>query len=542
MMSERAENAIFVISILAITIAMVAPIWSVEQFILQDASGHVNTSFVMAELLKGNTFFSGFYEFNSPFVPNSSGHWLMVLLLQVFSPFVVTKIMTSLTLVAVPLSVVWFNRQVSGSGGETTAFLIGCAVAFNWFWLLGAFNFMLGFAGFVFTLGLFWRWREAMTWNRSLTLMLLVSFIFYTHLVGFLILTNSIFIIALFARNDSRKRNFFRILPIVLFALILFLLHKIQMSTGGEASYPDWRSLSDPYSLRSWLSQLVAVDPFVLISRKTLPFTTYDSSLLSIFSPIVWMTVGVVLYAAATLLDARGRKLLATERIPFLLLAAGTMVVALFGPDDFNMSNGGLLRQRLFMAAFVFLVPLLTMAAGKLRLMAHGCFLFVLIFQTATMWEFVFYSNAQTHGFIEAGHQIPGELHIASTVILEERPRFHAVPAPQMINYLGTGRNLIVVDNYAFGYNLFAIVTRDAEMRKFIRAYSAVNVLYPNNAHEDFTNNLNQLDFYLADNSGRIDVMLLYGRNDAVEKVLGKTFDPQPFYESGSVRLYRRRN
>lgn len=520
------------------TLVIIAPIWSVERFIIQDGSGHVNTAFVMTEMLKGNPFFTSLYEFNSPFVPNSSGHWLMVMLLQILSPLIVTKIMMTLTFVIVPLSVVWLRRQVCGTDGLMTSFLIGCVVAFNWFWLLGTFNFMLGFAGFVFTLGLFWRWREEMNFSRSLILCLLIAVIFFSHLVGFLMLTGSLFVIVLFTEAGSRKRALVWTAPVMLTAAVLFILYKTQIGAGGEGFSPAWRSLSEPLSLRSWLSQLIAVDPFVLLSRKTLPFTDLNSSLFALFSPILWAVAGLLLLAVHTLLARSDRQ---PRRLPFMILGLGCFVVALFGPDDFNLSNGSLLRQRVFMAAIVLAVPLLTLSVGKLKLLGQVCIVVVLVFQTAVLWEFALRSDAETRGFIEAGQQIPDEQRIASTVILEDSPRFHAFPATQMINYLGTGRNIIVVDNYEMGYNLFPIVLRDIESRKFVHGFTGSNVLYMNDPQKDPATDLKYLDFFLVDDSGKIDTMLLYGRNDAVEAVLSKSFESKPYHELGNIRLFRRR-
>ncbi|MFN0140366.1 MAG: hypothetical protein ACKVQW_09820 [Pyrinomonadaceae bacterium] len=522
------------------TAAMIAPIWSVERFVVQDGSAHLNTSFMMSEMLKGNDFFRALFEFNSPFVPNSSAHWLIAVLLQFFAPFVVTKIMMTLAFVLVPLSVLWLRRQVVGPESQTTAFLIGSACSFNWFWMLGTFNFMFGLAGFAFTLGLFWRWRNEMNAVRSFVIFLLVTFIFFTHLVGFLLITGSILVLAISARNESRKSALLWTAPAMFAASVLFLLFKTQIGDSGGGLSPFWSSMSDPYALRSWFDHLVSIDPFVLLSRKTMPLTDFDSPYFALFSPALWILAAVTLLLVATLLTSDGRRGLFSEKLPFVLLAAGATLVVLFGPEySFNVA-GGLLRQRLAIAAVIFFVPLFAFSAGKFKLLAQGSLMFVLIFQTAVMWEYAFSSNEETRGFVEAGREIPDGQKIASTVILRDRLRFHSFPVPQMINYIGTGRNLVIVDNYAMGYNLFSILMSDAGNREFNQRLTASNVLYAQNPLEDFGTDLRNLDFCLSNGSGKIDTMLLYGRDDAVEAILRKTFEPQPFYESGNIRLFRK--
>ena len=543
MASGRLQIVRSLIPLLLLCIVILSPIWSVERFIVQDASGHVNTSFVMSELLKGNTFFAEFYQFNSIFVPNSSGHWLMVLLLQIFSPFVVTKIMMSLTFIALPVSAVWLRRQVVGDNGSVTTFLIGCAVAFNWFWLLGTFNFLLGLAVCVFTLGLYWRWRDSMNTARCCLIVLMIAFVYFSHLIGFMILSGSIIFIGLFAKKHARPKRVIWILPFILVTVVLLVLYKISISGGGgEDFYPVWRSIDDPNSVRSWINQLIAVDPFVLISRRTLPFTDMDSTILAVFSPFLWVCSAVVLFSLRTLYVGRYRQIFSSERLAFLLLSFGLMTLALFGPDDFNLTNGGLLRQRLFLASLLFMIPLFDLKKlGVSEFMAHCCLIFVLIFQTVAMWEFALRTNEETRDFVEAASTILDEQKVASIVIVKDKVRFHAQPTTQMLNYLGNNRNLIVVDNYEMGHNLFPVITRDDEMRKFILGFTNSNILYEKDPREDFAGDLKDLNFYLSTNSGRVEVMLLYGRSEAVEGVLAKSFDSQPFYTTDNVRLFQRR-
>lgn len=532
------------ITALLLTIVFLSPVWFVERFVSQDASGHVNTSFVMSELLKGNAFFADYYQFNTLLVPNSSGHWLMVLLLQVFSPVIVTKIMMSLTFMILPASAVWLRRQVVGGNGSLTTFLIGSSVAFNWFWLVGTFNFLLGLAGCVFTLGLYWRWRDSMNTARYCAIVLMIAFVYFSHLIGFLILTGSIIFVGLFAKDSARTQRVIRILPIILVTVVFLAFYKISVGGGdGEGFYPVWRSLTDTNIVRSWLSQLIATDPFVLISRRTLPFTNLDSAILAVFTPFLWICVAFLLFALHTLFRSRAQQVFGSERLSFMLLSLGLITVALFGPDDFDLMNGGLLRQRLFLASLLFMIPLFDLKkSGVSERIAHCCLIFVVIFQTIAMWEFALRTNEETQDFIQVGPIITNGQRIASVLIVKDKVRFHALPTAQMINYLGNGRNLIIVDNYEMGHNLFPLITRDVAMRHFTHDLTSSNVLHLEKPLEDLSADLKKLDFNLASNFGKIDVMLLYDRDDRVEAILDKTFETNPFYESGRVRLYRRRN
>src|SRR5215213_7748153 len=137
-----------------------APVWAVEYFINQDGSAHLYSSYIMLELLKGNPNFSEFFAFNSISIPNSSGHWLMTGLLNFFSPFVVTKLLVTLTFAGFVASIGWLRLKTVGVEGLKTSLLIGAAIGFNWLWLCGFYNFLIGAGCFVFTVGLFFGWRE----------------------------------------------------------------------------------------------------------------------------------------------------------------------------------------------------------------------------------------------------------------------------------------------------------------------------------------------------------------------------------------------
>src|SRR5215204_4120781 len=143
------------------------PVWAVRYFINQDGSAHLYSSFLMLELLKGNPAANELFAFNSLSVPNSSGHWLMSLVLLFLTPFAVTKIIVTLTLAGFVASIGWLRLKTTGTEGLKTSFLIGAAVGFNWLWLVGFYNFLLGVCCFVFTVGLFYGWREKMNFPRA---------------------------------------------------------------------------------------------------------------------------------------------------------------------------------------------------------------------------------------------------------------------------------------------------------------------------------------------------------------------------------------
>src|SRR6185369_13244998 len=198
------QNLVF---FLLLIIFCCLPVWVTKYFINQDGSAHIYSSVLILELLKGNTHLSEIFAFNSISVPNSSGHWLMVLLLCFFSPLIVTKIMVTLTFAGFVAAVGWLRLKTVGIEGIKTSLLFGAAIGFNWLWLVGFYNFLIGLCCFVITIGLFYNWSAKMNFSRTFVLALLFLITYFSHIVGFAILAGSIFVLFISSPKANIKRN-----------------------------------------------------------------------------------------------------------------------------------------------------------------------------------------------------------------------------------------------------------------------------------------------------------------------------------------------
>ncbi len=512
-----------------------SPVWSVEYFINQDGSGHLYSSSLMLEILRGNPTISHFYAFNSVSVPNSSGHWLLVLLLIFFQPFVVTKIIVTLTFAAFVASCGWLRWKVVGLDGLKTSLLLGAAIGFNWLWFLGFYNFIIGVCGFSLTIGVFYNWRENLNWRRSLMLSILFLIVYLSHIVSFAILAVSIFLLA-FSASSNFKKNILWLLAAILPVLPLAILYK-SLSTGGGGFYPVWRNLENPFSLFSWFSQIRTADPFILISRKSFPFSTANSSLFAVFTPILWIIASLLTLTFAGFIQ-KGKQFFTKNNFVFILLFAGCVLGAMFAPDDFGLTNGSILRERVLLCGLILFVPLFqTGNCLKLKRCAQFCLVFVILFQTAAVWEYSLQTNREANEFIAAKSSILEKESIASVVILENSLRFHSLPMTQMNNYLGFGKNVLVWDNYEGGHYLFPIVSKNPTDKQFIFDLTTSNVFSLNNPGENFDETLSKLDSLLSNNQGKITTLIVWGKDARIETVLYKWFDSRAFYETSQIRL-----
>ncbi len=516
-----------------------APLWSVEYFINQDGSAHLYSSHIMLELLKGNPIFGEIFAFNSISIPNSSGHWLMVLLLNFFPPIVVTKIIVTLTFAGFVASIGWLRLKTVGVEGLKTSFLIGAAIGFNWLWLCGFYNFLIGVCCFVFTVGLIFNWRDKMNVWRTVILALLFLLGYFSHIISFVILAGSVFLLLFSGEKSKIKRNLLCFFAALLPILPLVIMYKTLSASGG-GFFPVWRNLENPFSPLSWLLQMRTADPFILMSRKSFPFIAENSNYFAVFTPLLWIFAALFSLTIASFFGKNKTNLYSRTNLIFVFLFVICVLAAMFAPDDFGLKNGSILRERLLICGLIFFVPLFR-AQNSLRLkrFAQACLIFVVIFQTAALWEYSLQTNAQAKEFLSAQNSILPDDRVASVILIENDLRFNSTPTAMINNYFGFEKNRIVWDNYEIGHYLFPVVAANAADKEFVFDLIRFNAFSPNNPKQNFDEKLTNLDSFLSENNHKIRTIILWGKDVRVEAVLNRWFDAQPVFENGRVRVFR---
>ncbi|MDQ3799092.1 MAG: hypothetical protein M3384_06560 [Acidobacteriota bacterium] len=538
----ESTNARLLVFFVLLAVFTCSPIWAVDYFINQDGSGHVYSASLMTGLLQGNPAVSEVYTFNSISFPNSSGHWILVGLLVFFSPFTATKIIVTFTYLGLVAAVGWLRLRTVGREGVVTSLLIGAAIGFNWLWLMGFYNFTIGVIGFTFTLALYYRWREDMNAPRALMLAALLVLVYFSHIIGFGILAVSICLLGAFVQPSKWKKTILwtalAFLPIV----PLLIIYKLLSEAGGGFS-PVWRNLSDPYSISSWITQIRSADLFVIISRKTFPFTDANSSVFAVFTPGLWLLGGIFCLSAATWFSFRRRRDFLKTYYAFAVLFAVCVFIAMFAPDDFQLTHGGVLRERFLLCGLIAFVPLFRTDSSRwLKRFAQFCLGVVIVFQTLALWEYSLHSDKLAKDLVAAQPMIEENTRLVSISIIEDGLRYHSLPTGQMDNYLGIGdRGIQVWDNYEIGHYLFPIVAKEISHRQFVLGYTGSNVFALNDKSVNFDEKLSKLAALLEANNNKIDTLLVWGKDARVEAVLSRWFESEPYFQSGEVRLFRHR-
>ncbi|MER3632448.1 MAG: hypothetical protein C4325_10045 [Blastocatellia bacterium] len=519
---------------------LLLPIFSVVYFTNNNGSGHLYIAYVMRELLAGNELFSRFFECNSLAVPNSTGHWIIAGLLGFTSPQIATKLMLAITFLAYFASALYLRHQIQGVRSRTLATLFAALMALNWFWFQGGYNQTLATAGFAFGVALVYRWRTEFTFRRIIALSLITLGVYFSHLVSFVFLAGGILFLSAWQDRHKAKRAVPAAILTIAPAIPLLIFHLLNGSRNGEPFIPHWRGLESWIDFPGWLRYLVAADPFAIASRKSLPFTDVQSGLFTVVSPFALVSIASALLAGCTIVsfcraDAGERKRLS----PLYVLVAGFIFAAAFGPGDFGISNGSVLRERFLIAGLTLLVGVFEIGNFDLFRKISGVALALAIaIQFCYLGEFAGYSDRQTREFVAIERSIEPGTSLASITVTTGQEKFRCLPATQMSSFLGVDRDVIVWDNYELGHYLFPVVVRDAADKDFVFRLSSSSVFGPMNRFSSEEANLVTMSNIISNERHQIDRFVVFGKDEQIEALLATHYSVAAISPSGTVRIF----
>jgi hypothetical protein len=375
-------------------------------------------------------------------------------------------------------------------------------------------------------------------------LLLLLLFVFFSHLISFVITAGTLFLLSLTSwRAQYFKRNLLWTSASILLALPLFFNYLI-LSRSNAGLAPSWGFLENPFSVSNWILHLRSADPFQLISRKAIPFVEASSGLFGVFSSSLWLTVALVCLLAATFLWLK--KINAAEKNHSLIwfalfISLGFLWVA--APNDFGKSHGGFLRERVLLLAMISFLPIFRLGNDRfLKAIANACLIFILIFQTLVVWNYARESNAVANEVLEARNYIGDDESFGSIVINRESCKFKPIPRSNLTPFIAIGKNTRVLDNYELGYYLFPVIARNADDRQFMYDFRESNTFDFCDPSSQFETKFNRLSNLLENRHDKIDVLLVWGKDDRIDSLVKRWFDDEPYFQNNYVRLFRRRS
>ena len=494
----------------------------------------------MLGLLRGNPEAVSLFKFNSFSTPNSIGHWLMAGLLTFLDPFIVTKLMVTMMFVGFVAALTFLRvRTAPGQGGVKSTMLIGTALSFNWLWLVGFYNFIIGAIFLLVATAVCRTWISTMNFRRCICMLLLLLITYFSHIVSLVVLIGCITAIAILTRGPKMIYNCSYLALAMLPIAPLLASYNASANRRGTFT-PVWRSVDDLLSLRGWIKQIRTADSFILISRNNFPFVEHKAAVFALFTPLIWIFIAFLLFGVATLKSqVRVSSIRDSPKFPFLVLFVVLSVGALFAPDDFGTENGGVLRERILLFGLALFTPIFHSGPSRQNRLSQIVLVFVIGFQTTALWEYALKSDRDATEFFSVRSAILPNDALASVSLIESQARFSSVTEAQRDGYLDFRQKTTILDNYELGYELFPVVLKEPRDRNLTRDLASSNLIRTNTQDNRFRKELEEFSEALSRHHQRIGTLIMWGRNPDVEAVVQEWFDSRPYFERGRVRLFR---
>ena len=533
-------NAVAIVTGLAIVAAVLTPIWYVDHFFGSDGPPHLHSaSIIVKQLLHGEM--SDFYRINPVVVPNYLGHLLLSGFLLVFSAGTASKLIVSVTFVAYVAAVICLRRAAKGPANIALTTLYAGALGLNRIWLVGMYNFVLGAAITIFAFGLVVRWNGEFTKKRAVMLFLCFGAAYLSHLVAFAILVCliSVFLVFRWGRQCGRPLLWISaaLAPVLPF-VVIYQLENLRQGTFR----PQWFLLSGPFDLSGLLAYLRATDPFFILGRRYLPFSGSEAWYNVLTAPVLWIVISIVFLIAVSFYVTRSERFDATSR-GVIAVTVVMAILSLASPDLLGETEGSIIRPRIMLICMPLVLAVVPFPASKIAKAAAGTLMVcVFVLQTAGLWEYAVRYDGEIEEFLPVISQLQSKDRFASVMVFDEQMRFHPSPMERIGSLAGVNKvDSIVWDTYEAGYYFFPIIAVKEVDRDAVRLYTQSNVIRPVFLDENFDRVVQIFGERLDADHGRIDVMMVRGRNARIDHEVQRWFGPGPFYETENFRLFRRR-
>lgn len=185
------------ITVIALLVIHLLPVWGFKYFPTQDGASHIYNAYVLKEYHNHENYrLREVYKLNPTFFPNWTSHALLLLLLYIFPPLICEKIVLTLCIGLLPLSLFYFLKGVQKK--NVVFGLVGFIFAYNYLLHMGFYNFVLSLSLFFFTMGYWWRVKDKLRWTNLLFIYILLLATYFTHYHSYALLIISLTFFALF--------------------------------------------------------------------------------------------------------------------------------------------------------------------------------------------------------------------------------------------------------------------------------------------------------------------------------------------------------
>lgn len=366
------------IIVIALLVIHLSPIWIFKFIPTQDGSAHVYNASVLKDYHKHENYrLREVFKLNLALFPNWTSHAFMALLMYVFSPIVCEKILLSLCIALLPLSLFYFLNAVDR--GKLLFGLLGFIYAYNYLLHMGFYNFALSISLFFFTLGYWWKHKDEMSLSNIGILYVLLLVTYFCHYQSYLQLVLSLSFFALFSylysafveiwgrkNSESDKvarftnlktfirklKPFLSFLGYMLPAYFIMLSYYLSSTRGYGRDYRSTEWLKEYFF--DMKSLVYFRDDYIIIGRILLYLFAVA------FLLTLWYRIREVYKFRKTLQSTAPKERLWTKIIDGkeqFLLMAGILTIIFFKSPWYLGSGGGWINDRVHIYIFLVLLP-----------------------------------------------------------------------------------------------------------------------------------------------------------------------------------------
>lgn len=422
----------FTIEVLFVLLAFlnIWPIWFSDYFPTVDGPSHLYNSQLILDLLKSDSFFADFLEINSEWVPNWTGHFLLLLFQKMgFSVFFANKIVLSLIALGIPLA---FKRLLKILGSPITGIsFFSLIFVYTFLFGMGFYNFGLGIFMTLVSIQFYLKSKENTTFRNRVLLFLSIGLCFFSHLVCFGILCLYFLIDFLLRLINNQRRSlishgiitFLCSLPFVVLSALFFM--------GREA--PDASSYFGAATLWTLFTHL-----------KILVLYFGETEIL--LAQIVFYLLMV--YCLISLLRIRA---IGTNFKPIFVLVALLLGLFFIMPDA--GSNGSFISRRILIFAFWFLFIALS-PMFNFRWLNFSLVLLVVSIQS---FRTINYHKELKEQELEVSQLLAIAEIIEEGSIVLDIWKGEGFKKRHFSSYMALDKEILILDNYEANYGYFPV-------------------------------------------------------------------------------------
>jgi len=404
----------------ALAILYLVPIWSVAHLPTSDGPSHVYNSWILRELIAGNSGpISRYFEIDWRPHPNWIGHAVLALLMTIGPPVIAEKILFSAIVLLFFASMWWY------SGKSVYAFL-AFPFAYHQFLQTGFYNFSVSISLYFLIVAMWWKRRESPNAKTIALIAVLLIICYFSHPMSTLLAMGSIGLLWLVTLRGRNARHLLAFVPVIPL-LAWFAWQRRPEAVLNAAAFG------------KRFAALVRIDPLF----------TFDFRQFQLGYAIFGLLVALLLF---TLIRERRRR----DVDAFLVITLVLVVIYFFAPDDF--AGGMAVSQRTSLFIYLLPLPWFTLALSKpvrvglialLSVVAVGNLVYLTSHYRAV--------DRYLTQFLRSLQPITPETTLLPLLFTREMPDMFIGAYSHLVDYAAIEKHLVDFDNYEAATGYFPI-------------------------------------------------------------------------------------